>query len=199
MLIFLLVVFIWSAIDPVNKRLWFYEVSFAVILVITLIFTHRRFPLTTLTYAIIFIGTLIMLIGGHYTYNEVPLFCDFVHAMHLKRNPFDRFGHFFQGVVSTTFFRELMIRKKVICKNKWLPFLIMSISLAIAAFYEIFEFFIPYLKKENISEFLGEQGDRWDSHWDMVNALLGSILFLVLFGHWHAKQIKRIDSKAKKS
>lgn len=195
MLIVWLGIGIWSAIHPTDRMLWFYEVTAAVGLVAVLVFTYRRFPWTPLTYIIVFISTVTMLIGGHYTYGHVPLFDHLKPLLHLKRNDFDRVGHVFQGMLVAVGFREYFFRKKIVTHKWWREVVAISISLAFSAAYELFELAAGFISRSNISEFLGEQGDRWDSHWDMASALLGAVLFVVLFRGWHNRQMARLEKE----
>lgn len=186
-------IFIWSAINPLNIKLWIYEVSGAFLLAAALLVTYRRFRLTPLAYVIVFIAIIIMLIGGHYTYSEVPYFNEIKEVLSLKRNNFDRFGHFFQGMVIAVLFREYLVRKGVIRDRNRESFVIFCISLAFSAAYELFEFFFAILCQLNISKFLGEQGDRWDTHWDMASAFLGALIFLLFLRNCHDKQIRALE------
>nr|WP_255724694.1 DUF2238 domain-containing protein [Shimazuella soli] len=193
-LILFTIVFIWSGIHPIKRSIWFFEVTPAIVLILVLIFTYKRFPLTPLSYWIIFIGTLIMLIGGHYTYGGVPLFNSFKKALHLKRNDFDRLGHIFQGMICTVLIREYFIRTKLLKQKKWQFMIIGMLSLSISAFFEIFEFSVALFFDGNIQNFLGYQGDIFDSHWDMICALIGSIIILCL-GKLQNKQMLYMKKK----
>ncbi|MBA4493772.1 DUF2238 domain-containing protein [Paenactinomyces guangxiensis] len=191
MLIILLFLFVWSAIHPVNRMVWFYEIIPGVLLTIVLVVTYRTFPFTPITYFFAFIGIIIIFAGAHYTYGNFPLFNDLRDAWHLSRNHYDRLGHFFQGVVPTIFFREIMIRKNVVQKRGWLSFILISISLSISAGYELFEVSYAHIMEEDIDSFLGTQGDQWDSHWDMLCALLGSLFIVIFFSKWHDHLIQK--------
>jgi putative membrane protein len=197
-LIFMLIVFaavlLWSGIHPVKRSIWFYEASPAIVLVLILLFTYRRFPLTPLSYWIILLGSLFMLIGGHYTYGNMPLFNIFEKIFDLKRNHFDRLGHIFQGMLLTVLIREYFIRTHFLRREKWLFLIVGMLSIAISAGYEIFEFGIASLFDGNIQNFLGYQGDIFDSHWDIISALLGTIIVLFL-GGLQNRQIMNIKSR----
>ncbi|TCP61759.1 DUF2238 domain-containing protein [Baia soyae] len=194
MLCILFGVLIWSGIQPVKRSLWFFEAGPAVLLILALLITYRRFPLTTLTYTITFISCIIMMIGSHYTYAEVPFFEKITETFHFSRNHFDRFGHFFFGVIVAAFLREISIRTSKIREKKLFPIWILSVTLALSAAYELWEFLIGYLFTENVQEFMGYQGDIFDSHWDMVMALLGGIA-LLLCSKWQDRQIKSVTGK----
>ncbi|SFX64245.1 putative membrane protein [Thermoactinomyces sp. DSM 45891] len=187
-------VLIWSGIHPVKQSLWFFEAGPAVLLILVLVFTYRRFPLTTLTYTITFISCIIMMIGAHYTYAEVPLLKKTTETFHFSRNHFDRFGHFFFGMIVAAFIREIAIRTIKIQKEKLLPIWVLCITLALGAAYELLEFLVGSLFTEDVQEFLGYQGDIFDSHWDMVMALFGGISLLWL-GKWQDRQIASVTGK----
>lgn len=185
------ILLIWSAIKPIGWGIWFFEVSPAVVLVLLLLFSYRRFPLTPLAYTIVFLGTLVMLIGGHYTYAKVPLFHDIQESLHFTRNQFDRLGHFFQGMMTAVLTHEYFLRRSVVQKKGWLPVIVISISLAFSASFELFEFLAGLLFATDLHSFLGLQGDVWDAHWDMFWGLTGAIL-VILLSAWHRNQIKQI-------
>ncbi|SDY76115.1 DUF2238 domain-containing protein [Thermoactinomyces sp. DSM 45892] len=187
-------VLIWSGIHPVKRSLWFFEAGPAILLVLVLLITYRRFPLTTLTYTITFISCIIMMIGAHYTYAEVPLFKKITETFHFSRNHFDRVGHFFFGMIVAAFIREIAIRTINIQKEKLLPIWVLCITLALSAAYELLEFLIGSLFTEDVQEFLGYQGDIFDSHWDMVMALFGGIA-LLWFSKWQDRQISSVTGK----
>lgn len=191
-LIILTGVFIWSAIKPANGWMWFYETSFALLGTIVLIWTYRRFPLTPITYFFLWIAFMIMAVGGHYTYQGVPLFNYIKDAWHLSRNHFDRVGHAFQGVVTFLFIREVFFRKNVV-KKQWVSLIALGLAFALSASYELIEFVPVYLIKGDVENFLGLQGDRWDSLWDMFWALTGALLILIFFRKTHNRQIARIE------
>jgi len=190
MIVVSLALMVWSGIDPINRKTWAYEIIPAVLLMMVLIFTHRRFPFTPLPYVFAFVAILVMAIGAHYTYGREP-FLHFVQEWwNLSRNNFDRVGHFVQGMIPVFFFREIMIRNNVL-KRSWLWFVLLCISVAISAVYELFELYYAMLfSKENIDAFLGAQGDRWDSHWDIFSALLGAVFVLLVFSKWHDRLIE---------
>lgn len=191
MLIIFTLVLIWSGIHPVKRSIWFYEVIPAVSLVLALIYTYRRFPLTGLSYWIIFLGTLIMLIGGHYTYGGMPLFNAFKKILHLKRNDFDRLGHVFQGMIITVLLREYYIRTQFLRREKWLFLIVGGLSVAFSATYEVLEYGVAFFFDGSVQNFLGYQGDIFDSHWDIISAIIGTIIVLSL-GSIQSKQILKM-------
>ena len=193
LLLLVIAVLIWSVIKPKEFLTWVAESSPSIVVLIILIAIYRKFRLTTLSYTIIAILSILTFIGGHYTYSEVPLFNWLQDTYDLKRNHYDRFGHFLKGL-SAIVVMEILIRKTLLKRDAWLSGITISIILAIAALYEIVEWLstkLPYAQKEK-EDFLGMQGDRWDAQWDMFLALIGSILALVIFSRFLNKQLKKI-------
>jgi len=183
-----------SAYRPYHQILWFaHSISIMIGLPI-LIATHKKFPLTTLTYLLIGLYAMIMLIGAHYTYEQEPLFSYLQETFHLSRNYFDRVGHLFQGIVPTIIIREILIRKQVVRGRRWLAFITVSMVLAISAFYELGEWWFALLSGKRADISLGMQGDLWDTQWDMFMALIGSILSLSLLSDRHDRQIERLET-----
>jgi putative membrane protein len=175
--------------------LWWYEMLPAFVLVIALIITYKRFPLTPMTYWIVFFGTITMLIGSHYTYGGVPLFHSIQKAFHWKRNNFDRFGHIFQGMIVTTILREYFLRTNFLNREKWVFLIVGMLSISFSALYEILEFGIGFFFDGNIQSFLGYQGDIFDSHWDIISALSGTVVVLIL-GKIQDHQMKNLHPKS---
>lgn len=196
MLLILAGVLIWSGIHPLNKGLWFYEAGLGIVLIIILLATYRSFPLSTFAYTIVFIASIIMFIGGHYSYARMPIFNYLKETFHLSRNHFDRFGHFFFGLVTTTLLRELLIRTRKIQRKNLFPLFLIGSSLTISATYELVEFLVGYIFSRDIKEFLGLQGDIFDTHWDMIMAILGATT-LVFFSKWHDRQIQSVKAQTK--
>jgi putative membrane protein len=181
---------IWSGINPKDPVIWLLEVSPAIIALPVLIFTRSRFPLTTLTYVLILAHSIILMIGGHYTYAEVPVFNE---LMGVERNNYDKLGHFVQGFVPAIIAREILKRHKVINGPAWLIFIILCICLAISAMYEIFEWAVAITSEEAAEAFLGMQGYVWDTQADMFTALLGAFMALLLLGRLHDRQLEQMD------
>jgi putative membrane protein len=199
LLVVVIAVLIWSVIKPAVFWTWVAEVSPAVVALIIIIFTYKKFRLTSLAYWIIAILSILTFIGGHYTYAEVPLFNWIKDEFHLHRNHYDRFGHFLKGL-SAIVVREILIRNTPLTKGAWLFAISTSIVLAIAALYEIVEWLstkLPYAKKTT-EDFLGMQGDKWDAQWDMSFALIGSILALLIFSKLHNQQLRKVNDKQSK-
>jgi putative membrane protein len=188
-------VLIWSAINPKDYPIWLLETSPALIALVILIATRRRFPLTNLAYGLILIHSIILMIGGHYTYAEVPLFDWLKVTFELERNNYDKLGHLAQGFIPAIIAREILIRNQVVKSRKWLNFLIICICLAIAAFYELIEWFVALVSKEAAESFLGTQGYIWDTQSDMAYALGGAISAIIMLSRIHDRQISKIAAR----
>ncbi|SHK23304.1 DUF2238 domain-containing protein [Desulforamulus aeronauticus] len=185
-----LAVFVWSMINPHDYFTWFLEVLPAVIGLILLFIIYPTFRFTNLVYVLIFFHAIILTIGGHYTYAEVPLFNWLQEIFNLDRNYYDRLGHFAQGFVPAMVAREILVRKKIIKNNRWLFFITVCICLSISALYELIEFAVALLTGASAEAFLGTQGDVWDTQWDMLFALLGAISSLLLLQGQQDKTLK---------
>lgn len=181
-------VFIWSLINPKDLFTWFLEVIPAIIAFIVLTFTYNKFKLTPLVYFLILIHCIILMIGGHYTYSEVPFF----DLLNQDRNNYDKLGHFAQGFIPAMVAREIIIRKNIILISSWRNFFIICFCLGFSAFYELIEWQVAILSKEASNDFLGTQGYIWDTQSDMAWALFGSIVALTFLKRYHDKQLKRI-------
>jgi len=186
------VVFVWSGINPKDQFTWFLEVFPAIIGVIFLLATYKTFKLTPLLYVFILLHCIILMVGGHYTYAEVPLFDTLRDMFHSDRNNYDKLGHFFQGFVPALLAREILIRKKAINGRAWLNYSIISIILAFSAFYELVEWWVAIATGEDAEAFLGTQGYQWDTQSDMAFALLGGFASLLSLSSIHDKQLKKI-------
>lgn len=198
LLLFVTGVFIWSCIKPSGYLTWTMEVLPAVVIIIIAITTYNKFRLTTLSYIVIAILSIIMFVGGHYTYSKVPLFNWIKEVYDLNRNYYDRFGHFLKGMLAIVI-REVLIRTSPIGKGNWLIGVTLSISLSIAALYEIIEWLVSKITKggKASKDFLGTQGDIWDTQWDMSLSLVGSIVALLIFSKLHTKMLKNKDYQKK--
>ncbi|WCO01817.1 DUF2238 domain-containing protein [Psychroserpens ponticola] len=188
----LLLLFVWSAIKPFEYFTWFLEVLPAILGVFVLIITFRKFRFTNFIYILIFFHCVILIIGGHYTYAEVPLFDWIQETFNHTRNNYDKVGHFAQGFVPAMIARELLIRKHVVNSNNWLNFIIVCIAMAISVTYEFIEWAVSLGTGEGGDSFLGTQGYIWDTQSDMLYASIGAILSLVLFGKYHSIQIRKL-------
>ena len=190
-LIIFFAVLVWSGIQPKDYLTWALEVAPAVIGLLVLAMTRRRFPLTTLSYALILGHCIILMVGGHYTYAEVPLFDWLRDGLGQERNNYDKVGHFVQGFVPAMIAREILLRNAVVAGRGWRAFLILCVCLAISAFYELLEWWVALLSEEAAEAFLGTQGYAWDTQSDMMYALIGAVLALVLLSRVHDRQLAR--------
>ena len=182
---------LWSGIQPKDYPTWMLEVMPAVLGFAVLVATRHRFPLTTLAYVLILVHCIILMVGGHYTYAEVPLFDWIRDGFGLERNNYDKVGHFAQGFVPAIVAREILVRNAIIAGKGWMSFIIVCVCLAISAFYELIEWWVAILSDEAAEAFLGTQGYVWDTQSDMMYALIGAIMALVLLSRLHDKQIGR--------
>lgn len=192
LLVLFLFVLIWSGYQPHDYFTWLLEVAPALLGVFLLVATHRRFPLTPLAYTLIFFHALILLIGGHYTYAEVPAFNWLRDTFHLSRNHFDRLGHFAQGFVPALLAREVLLRTSPLTRGRWLSFLVVCIALAISAAYELLEWAVAAWTGSAADAFLGTQGDPWDTQKDMCIALVGAVAALILLPAMHDHFLSRL-------
>ncbi len=186
-----LVVLFWSGVHPRDRFTWFLEVLPVLAALPLLAATYRRFPFTTLTYAFIALHMVVLMVGGKYTYAEVPLFNGIRDLFGLSRNYYDRVGHLFQGFVPALIAREVLLRKSPLRPGGWLFLLVTSVCLAISACYEFFEWGVAVATGTAADAFLGTQGDVWDTQWDMFMALLGALLAQVLLSRIQDRQMAR--------
>ena len=185
-----LAVLVGSGLFPVSRFTWVSEVFPAVIGGALLVFTYRRFRFSTVTYVLVWFFSLILMVGGHWTYADVPLGNWVRDALDLSRNHFDRLGHFFQGVIPAMLARELLVRTTPLRSSRWLFWLCVSVALAISAAYELFEWqYAVIFGGDQAEDFLGSQGDVWDAQKDMALALLGAISSLLLLSRLQQRQI----------
>lgn len=186
-------VFFWSAINPADRLTWVLEVAPVVIALPLLFFTYRSFVFTPLVYVLILIHALILLVGGHYTYAEVPLFNWLRDTYELSRNYYDRVGHFAQGFVPAMVAREILLRKSPLVAGRWLFFIVSCICLSISAFYEFIEWWVAVYEGGAADAFLGAQGDVWDTQWDMLIALAGAVTAQVFLVKVHDRQMMNVS------
>ena len=186
-------VFVWSAINPADRLTWVLEVTPVVIALPLLFFTYRSFVFTPLVYALILIHALILLVGGHYTYAEVPLFNWLRDTYELSRNYYDRVGHFAQGFVPAMVAREILLRKSPLVAGRWLFFIVSCICLSISAFYEFIEWWVAVYEGGAADAFFGAQGDVWDTQWDMLIALAGAVTAQVFLVKVHDRQMMNVS------
>ena len=167
----------------------------AVIALPVLWLSHKSFPLTPLLYILILFHAVILMVGGHYTYAEVPLFNWLRDAFDWGRNYYDRLGHFVQGFVPAMITREILLRKQVVRQGGWLFFIVCCICLSISAFYELVEWWVAVGTGVAAEAFLGTQGDIWDTQWDMFIALLGAICAQIFLKNYHNQQLSLLEIK----
>jgi len=187
---------VWSVINPKDMPTWALEVAPAMIGFVVLALTYRTFRLTSLVYILILLHSIILMVGGHYTYAEVPLFDTLREVFDLGRNDYDKLGHFAQGFVPAMIVRELLVRKQVINGVAWRNFFIVCFCLAFSAFYELIEWFVAELSGNGAEAFLGTQGYIWDTQSDMLFALIGALTALVLLSGVHDRQLTAMQRHA---
>jgi putative membrane protein len=168
---------------------WAMEVAPVFVVLPLLWVTHKRFPLTTLLYLLIFVHALVLMLGGHYTYAQVPLGYWMQDAFGLSRNPYDGVGHFAQGFVPAIAARELLLRRTLLVRGGWLFTLVTAVCLAISAIYELIEWQVAVAIGQGADQFLGTQGDPWDTQKDMAFAWLGAMAGQLLLARWHDRQL----------
>lgn len=188
------IVLAWSGIQPKDQLTWFLEVAPAIIAAILMVWTYKSFPLTKLVYVLILIHCVILMVGGHYTYAEVPLFDSLKELLGSSRNNYDKVGHFAQGFVPAIVAREILLRKNVVRGAGWQFFLIVTSCLGFSAFYELLEWWVALASGEAAEAFLGTQGYVWDTQSDMGLALAGAIIALLLLRRMHDRQLEKLVS-----
>ncbi len=203
LLILLLAVMVWSWIAPFDRLTWWLEAIPVIIALPVLWYTHESFPLTRISYYLVFIHAVILVVGAHYTYARVPLGFWLQDWFDLSRNNYDRIGHLAQGFIPAILAREILWRKKVLNLDhqgssadhrggRWLFFLVTCFCLAFSAFYELIEWWTAVIGGDGSLEFLGTQGDVWDAQWDMMSALIGAVAAQLLLGKWHDRQMAEV-------
>lgn len=181
-----------SGFGPTDRLTWTLEVLPIIIALGVLAYTYRSFPLTNLSYLLIVIHGVILAVGGHYTYAEVPAGFWVADWFDLSRNHYDRLGHFAQGFIPAIVAREILLRKSPLQTGGWLDVLCVSFCLAFSAFYEILEWWAAVLLDQGADAFLGTQGDPWDTQWDMFLALCGAMTAVALLGKIHDKYLHKL-------
>lgn len=187
-------VLVWSGINPKDPFTWLLEVAPAIIAAIVLLLTYKSFRLSPLLYILILAHCLILMVGGHYTYAEVPLFDDLKDLFGFERNNYDKVGHFAQGFVPALVARETLIRKDIVNGRAWLNLYIVCFALALSALYELLEWGVALGSGEDADAFLGTQGYVWDTQSDMAMALLGAVVALAALSKWHDSQIDHLKA-----
>lgn len=189
-----LAVLAWSGIAPKERGTWLMEVAPVLVVLPLLIATRRRFPLTPLLYVLIALHAVVLCVGGHYTYAEVPAGFWFRDLLGLSRNHYDRLGHLFQGFVPALVARELLLRHTPLRPGGWLFTLGISVALAVSALYELVEWLAAVILGQGADAFLGTQGDPWDTQLDMFMALLGAIAAQLLLARLHDRQLGAVEA-----
>jgi putative membrane protein len=186
-----LIVFVWSGIAPHDRFTWLLEVFPVILGLPVLIYVYPRFRFTPLVYGLIAVHAIILMVGGKYTYAEVPFGFWLRDALGFTRNHYDRIGHLAQGFIPAMIAREILIRRSPLRGSRWLPFFVVCSCLALSAFYELIEFWTALATGGAADAFLGTQGDPWDTQWDMMLALIGAITALLLLSGVHDRQLRR--------
>jgi putative membrane protein len=181
-----------SGIRPYDRFTWLMVVAPVLIAIPVLLATRRRFPLTSLLYALVLVHALVLIVGGAYTYARVPFGFTLAELLGLERNPYDRIGHFFQGFVPALATREILLRGRYVRGNGMAMFLSLCVALAISAVYEMIEWAAALVLGQGSDEFLGTQGDPWDTQSDMFMAGVGALCSLILLAGLHDRQIARL-------
>jgi putative membrane protein len=185
-------VFVWSGIAPYDRTTWWLEVFPILIAVPLLAATYRRFPFTPLVYRLILLHAIVLMVGGHYTYARVPLGFWVQDALHLSRNHYDRLGHFVQGFVPAMVAREVLLRRSPLVRGKWLFVIVTALCLSISACYEFIEWWSAVLGGSAANDFLGTQGDVWDTQWDMFIAFIGAMVAQLTLARVQDRELKRL-------
>jgi putative membrane protein len=183
-----------SSFQPYDRTTWLLEVFPVLAGIPLLVFTFRSFPFTPLLYRLLFLHALILIIGGHYTYARVPAGAWIQQLFDLSRNNFDRLGHFAQGFVPAILAREILIRTSPLRPGKWLFFLVVCVCLAFSAFYELIEWWSAVIMGEAANDFLGTQGDPWDTQWDMFMALTGAVIAQLTLSCQHDRELDDVNN-----
>lgn len=192
MLMVLAICLVLSGLQPYDRTTWVLEIFPVVIAVPILLATYKKFPLTELLYWCIFVHALVLILGGAYSYARVPLGFTLQEWFDFERNPYDRIGHIFQGFVPALVAREILLRHHIVNGAKMRAFIIICIVLAISASYELIEWAAALMLGQGADEFLGTQGDPWDTQSDMFFALVGAVAALVLLSRWHDSQLRKL-------
>lgn len=188
----LFLILIYTGFSTADRLTWLMEVTPVIIIVPLLLATNSRFPLTPLLYVLIFLHAIILMVGGLYTYAKVPLGFEVQEWLGLSRNPYDKLGHFFQGLVPALAAREILVRGGYVHGRKMVAFLVCCVALAISAVYELIEWAAALALGQGADEFLGTQGDMWDTQSDMFCALLGALTTVLILQYWHTKQLLKL-------
>jgi putative membrane protein len=189
-------VLVWSGLAPRDRFTWFLEVAPVLLGAPILVATRHRLRLTPLVYTLLWIHAVILMVGGRYTYAEVPFGFWLQETFDFSRNHYDRIGHFAQGFIPAMLAREVLIRRSPLGGSRWLPVLVVCFCLAFSALYELIEFWTALGTGEAAEAFLGTQGDVWDTQWDMQMALIGAVAALAALSRLHDRQLARLPAQA---
>jgi putative membrane protein len=182
-------------LSPAGHASWFLEVGPGLAYAAVLGGVFKRLPLSHAVYVGVFLHTLILIYGGMYTYAETPLGLWAKDSFHLSRNHYDRVGHLALGVFPCLTIREVLLRRTPLQRGGWLVFLVLSVVLAIAAFWELLEWWVALLAAPDVGQaFLGSQGDVWDAQWDMLLALVGAAVTLTFAGRMHDRSMRAVPA-----
>ena len=193
----LLLLLAYSGWHPYDRITWIMEVLPILIALPIMWVSYRKFPLTDLLYVCIFLHAVVLMAGGAYSYARVPLGFQIADLFHLTRNPYDKIGHLFQGFVPALVAREIFIRRECVRGKKMISFLAICVVMMISASYELIEWGAAVALGQGADEFLGTQGDPWDTQSDMLFALIGAVLALLFFSRFHDRQIKRLSNRVR--
>lgn len=195
MLLSVLCFMAWSRWNCYDKLTWWLEAAPVLLALPIVVVTSRKFRLTMLLYTLLTLHAMVLLLGAKYTYARVPFGFILQNIFHLKRNPYDRIGHLFQGFVPAIIVREILLRRTPLQRGKRFVFITTCICLAISAFYELLEWGGAVAFGQKAEDFLGTQGDIWDSHWDMLLAVIGSLVAQLTLSKWHDSQLAALKKK----
>lgn len=190
-----LAVGIWSAIHPYDVLTWVLEAAPVLLIFVVMVASYRRFQFTALSYWLLALGAILVLIGAHYTYARMPVFAWLQEVLVLERNHYDRFGHFFQGVVPAIIFRELLLRTSPLKPSVWLFIIVTALCMAKSVLYEFAEWWTVIILDEDAHDFLAMQGDEWDAQKDIFWATIGALLALLTLAPWHDRQLARLENQ----
>jgi putative membrane protein len=182
----------WSGWQPFDRATWWMEVAPVLVALPILVASYTRYRLTNMLYVLIVLHAIVLMVGGAYSYARVPLGFDIQHWLGMTRNPYDKIGHFVQGFVPAMVAREILLRGRYVVGRKMLAFIVISIVLAISASYELIEWGAAMAMGQGADEFLGTQGDPWDTQSDMLMALIGGSCALLLLTRWHDRLLQRL-------
>lgn len=182
----------WSAVQPFSWQIWLLEILPVLVGMVLVLASRRSLPLTMLLYRLLALHALILIVGAHYAYARVPIGFWLQDAFDLSRNHYDRLGHLAQGFVPAILAREILVRRSPLRPGKWLFFLVLCVCLAFSAFYELIEWGVALLDAGSAEDFLGSQGDVWDTQWDMFLALVGAIASQLLLARRHDRALHRL-------